>query len=159
MLSLASHRITRTVLRHFLAVVLAISLATGYAKPLLAQSNLSPGFAAGDASLTASQRAGREIWFFATAFNDRFYAYTYPQRLGGAVDWYKVLAANNKRDLFQAWGAIRILTAAFPVTRTVPRRVSTGRSASSGARAIRSFEVRRQDGVPRPGVRAARCTV
>lgn len=70
------------------------------------QSKLSPGYAASDAGLTASQRAGREIWFYATAFNDRFYTYSYPQRLGGAIDWYLVLAAKNKGDLFQAWGAI-----------------------------------------------------
>jgi hypothetical protein len=71
-----------------------------------AQSGLSPGFAAGEAGLSPSERAGREIWFFATAFNDRFYTYTYPQRLGGAIDWQLILGANNKRDLFQAWGAI-----------------------------------------------------
>jgi hypothetical protein len=71
-----------------------------------AQSSLSPGFAAGEAGLSAPERAGREIWFFATAFNDRFYTYTYPQRLGGAIDWYLVLGAARKRDLFQAWGAI-----------------------------------------------------
>ena len=28
---------------------------------------------------------------FATAFNDRFFTYTYPQRLGGAIDWYAIL--------------------------------------------------------------------
>ena len=28
---------------------------------------------------------------FATAFNDRFFTYTYPQRLGGAIDWYGIL--------------------------------------------------------------------
>lgn len=72
----------------------------------LAQSTLNPGYAAGDAKLSPSERAGREIWFFATAFNDRFYTYTYPQRLGAAIDWYRVLGAPNKRDLFQAWGAI-----------------------------------------------------
>jgi lactate dehydrogenase-like 2-hydroxyacid dehydrogenase len=37
-----------------------------------AQSQFSPGFAADEAGLTPSERAGREIWFFATAGNDRF---------------------------------------------------------------------------------------
>jgi hypothetical protein len=74
--------------------------------PVHAQSSLSPGFAAGDAQFSPSERAGREIWFFATAFNDRFYTYSYAQRLGGAIDWYRILAAKNRRDLFQAWGAI-----------------------------------------------------
>jgi hypothetical protein len=70
-----------------------------------AQSSLSPGFAADDAKFSPSARAGREIWFFATAFNDRFYTYSYPQRLGAAIDWYKILGAKSRGDLFQAWGA------------------------------------------------------
>jgi hypothetical protein len=44
--------------------------------------------------------------FFATASNDRFYTYSYAQRLGGAIDWYKILGAKNRGDLFQGWGAI-----------------------------------------------------
>lgn len=71
-----------------------------------AQSMLSPGYAETDAGYTPSERAGREIWFFATAFNDRFFTYTYPQRLGATIDWYEVLGAENKGDLFPAWGAI-----------------------------------------------------
>jgi len=71
-----------------------------------AQSALNPEFAAQDARYSASARAGREIWFFATAFNDRFYTYSYTQRLGGAIDWFRILAAKNKPDLFQAWGAV-----------------------------------------------------
>ena len=54
-----------------------------------AQSSLNPGYAAQDAQYSPSARAGREIWFFATAFNDRFYTYSYPQRLGAAIDWYQ----------------------------------------------------------------------
>jgi hypothetical protein len=76
------------------------------APPAEAQSTLSPGYAAADARYTPSERAGREIWFFATAFNDRFFTYAYPQRLGAVIDWYLVLGAENKKDLFQAWGAI-----------------------------------------------------
>ncbi len=70
-----------------------------------AQSSLNPGYAAQDAQYSPSARAGREIWFFATAFNDRFYTYSYPQRLGASIDWFKILAAKNKRDLFPGWGA------------------------------------------------------
>jgi hypothetical protein len=73
--------------------------------PAYSQRSLSPGFAAGGQGLSASEQAGREIWFFATAFNDRFYTYSYQQRLGAAIDWYLILAAKNKGDLFQAWGA------------------------------------------------------
>jgi hypothetical protein len=72
----------------------------------MAQSSLSPGYAAEDSKFSDSARVGRAIWFFATAFNDRFYTYSYPQRLGAAIDWYKILGAKNRRDLFQAWGAI-----------------------------------------------------
>jgi hypothetical protein len=78
----------------------------GTPAPADAQSSLSPGYAAADARYTPSERAGREIWFFATAFNDRFFTYSYPQRLGAVIDWYLVLGAKNKKDLFQAWGAI-----------------------------------------------------
>jgi hypothetical protein len=81
-------------------------LAGFAAPPAGAQSTLSPGYAAADPRYTPSERAGREIWFFATAFNDRFFTYSYPQRLGAVIDWYLVLGAENKQDLFQAWGAI-----------------------------------------------------
>ena len=69
-----------------------------------AQSKLNPGYAEQDKNYAPSARAGREIWFFATAFNDRFYTYSFPQRLGASIDWFKILAAKNKGDLFQGWG-------------------------------------------------------
>lgn len=56
--------------------------------------------------LTPAERAGKEIWFFATAFNDRFFTYSYPQRLGASIDWFKILGAPYRNELFQAWGAI-----------------------------------------------------
>jgi hypothetical protein len=93
----------RQVLFGCLAAALVALLSPASGK---AQSALNPGFAAGEAKLSPAARAGREIWFFATAFNDRFWTYSYPQRLGAAIDWYTILAAKNKRDLFQAWGAI-----------------------------------------------------
>ena len=88
----------------------------------LAQSSLSADYAQGDAKLSPSERAGREIWFFATAFNDRFYTYSYPQRLGGAIDWYRILAAENKADLFQAWGAIPDPDCCTPGSANCPAR-------------------------------------
>jgi len=81
-------------------------ILTGAPPPAGAQSSLSPGYAATDERYSPTERAGREIWFFATAFNDRFFTYSYPQRLGAAIDWYKVLGAKNRKDLFQGWGAI-----------------------------------------------------
>jgi hypothetical protein len=93
--------------RTSLCVLGAVAILAGFgAPPANAQSSLSPGYAAADARYTPSERVGREIWFFATAFNDRFFTYSYPQRLGAVIDWYLVLGAQNKKDLFQAWGAI-----------------------------------------------------
>ena len=84
----------------------AAALSVTIAGSAVAQTQFSPGYAAGDARFNASERAGREIWFFATAFNDRFYTYSYAQRLGGGIDWFRILAAKRKGDLFQGWGAI-----------------------------------------------------
>jgi hypothetical protein len=95
----------RVVLKRCLLLPLLAACGLGQLSSANSQSSLSPGYAAGDQGLTPSVRAGKEIWFYATAFNDRFYTYSYPQRLGAAIDWYLILAAKNKDDLFQAWGA------------------------------------------------------
>ncbi len=71
-----------------------------------AQSALSPGYAATDKDFTTSERAGREIWFYATAFNHRFFSYGYQQRLGALIDWYGVLNANDRDQRFEVWGII-----------------------------------------------------
>ncbi len=94
-------------MRSFLASVFAVlAVLIGSSEPVSAQSMLSPDYVATEKTYTDSERAGREIWFFATAFNDRFFTYSYPQRLGAAIDWYAILGAPFKADLFQAWGAI-----------------------------------------------------
>lgn len=71
-----------------------------------AQSSLSEGYARQVAPLSAAERAGSEIWFNATAFNDRFFTYGFQQRLGGLIDWYGILAASKRQDIFEAWGGI-----------------------------------------------------
>ncbi len=86
--------------------VIILLTGLGFSSSAWAQSKFSEGYARKDSRYSPSERAGREIWFYATAFNDRFFTYSYPQRLGAAIDWYKILAAENKGDLFQAWGAI-----------------------------------------------------
>src|ERR1700742_1594994 len=96
-----AHRRTVAITVAFVAL-----LGLTIAGPAAAQTSLSPGYAEQDAQFSASARAGREIWFFATAFNDRFYTYSYAQRLGGGIDWFRILAAKRKGDLFQGWGAI-----------------------------------------------------
>ena len=101
-------------LRRWPFVLLVAACTFWQAGDASAQRKLSSGYAATDTGLSASERAGKEIWFYATAFNDRFYTYSFPQRLGAAIDWYLILAAKNKGDLFQGWGAIN-------VTRSRPR--------------------------------------
>jgi hypothetical protein len=64
----------------------------------------NPGFYAGESSLTPSERAGREIWYKATAGNARFHTYVFQQRVNVLIDWYRVLNAQERADRFKAWG-------------------------------------------------------
>ena len=66
----------------------------------------NPGFYAGEAGLSPSARAGREIWYKATAGNSRFHTYTFQQRVGVLIDWYRVLNSQERSDRFAAWGII-----------------------------------------------------
>ena len=45
------------------------------------------GFHAAETVLSPSARAGREIWFKATAGNARFHTYTFQQRITALIDW------------------------------------------------------------------------
>ena len=56
--------------------------------------------------LSDSECVGRLIWFKATAGNDRFHTYTFQQRIGVLVDWFRVLRADQRDDRFWAWGII-----------------------------------------------------
>jgi hypothetical protein len=106
-------------------LALVLSLCLHLAPPARAQSVLSPEFAETNQGLSPSEAAGREIWMFATAFNDRFFTYTYPQRLGGAIDWYAVLRADRRADLFPAWGAIPDPDCCVPGDADCPARSAT----------------------------------
>ncbi len=64
------------------------------------------GFMAGAEGLTPSERAGREIWYKATAGNDRFHTYVFQQRMGVLIDWWRVLRADKRDQRFQAWGLV-----------------------------------------------------
>ena len=64
------------------------------------------GFRLGEAGLSPSARAGREIWYKATAGNDRFHTYVFQQRIGVVIDWYRVLRTDERPDRFAAWGLI-----------------------------------------------------
>lgn len=94
------------IFHNFSFVVLALVAMLLAVAPAKAQSSLSEDFAATNEGYSESERVGREIWLFATAFNARFFTYGFSQRLGGAIDWYRILAAKNKGELFQTWGAI-----------------------------------------------------
>ena len=64
------------------------------------------GFRAGAATLSPSEAAGREIWYKATAGNARFHTYTFQQRLGVLIDWYRVLQSTGREQRFKTWGLI-----------------------------------------------------
>ena len=98
-----------------LASILTLAPSSG-----MAQRSLSPGYAATDAPYNASEAAGREIWFYATAFNHRFFSYSYPQRLGAVVDWYRVLHAEGRDQRFETWGIINNPDCCTPGTENCP---------------------------------------
>jgi mono/diheme cytochrome c family protein len=83
----------------------AVVTHAGPAAPLPA-SYTSSGFYAGEKDLDPSERAGREIWYKATAGNGRFHTYVFQQRLGVLIDWYRVLRSDARPDRFKAWGLI-----------------------------------------------------
>ncbi|HRH73608.1 MAG TPA: cytochrome c, partial [Zoogloea sp.] len=56
--------------------------------------------------LSESECVGRLIWFKATGGNERFHTYTFQQRVGVLVDWFRVLRADQRNDRFWAWGII-----------------------------------------------------
>lgn len=56
--------------------------------------------------LSPSACVGRLIWYKATAGNDRFHTYTFQQRIGVLVDWFRVLRTDQRDDRFAAWGII-----------------------------------------------------
>ena len=76
----------------------------------------------GESELNASARAGRAIWYKATAGNGRFYTYVFPQRFNVLVDWYRVLNANEHADRFAAWGIINDPDCCVPGTKGCPAR-------------------------------------
>ena len=65
------------------------------------------GFYAGESSLSPSERAGREIWYKATAGNARFHTYIFPaahQRADRLVP--RAAAPGERGDRFKTWGII-----------------------------------------------------
>ena len=75
------------------------------AAPVMPAGTRPSGFYDGDAGPEPSERAGREIWYKATAGNSRFHTYVFQQRVGVLIDWHRVLNAERPRPL-PRWGII-----------------------------------------------------
>jgi len=82
--------------------------------------------------LSDSACVGRLIWYKATGGNDRFHTYTFQQRIGVLVDWYRVLRSDQRDDRFAAWGIINDPAAASRAIPIVPRRAPTKPTGSTG---------------------------
>jgi hypothetical protein len=83
---------------------------------------LDPGFHEGAKGLTPSERAGREIWFKATAGNDRFHTYVFQQRLGVLIDWNRVLNTASRGERFKTWGIINDPDCCQPGSPNCPKK-------------------------------------
>ena len=98
-----------------------------------------PGFYAGEASLNASERAGREIWYKATAGNARFHTYVFPaarQRADRLVPGAQCEGA--RRPLRGVGNHQRSGLLRSGQRRTARQRASTRPTDSTGARATTS---------------------
>ncbi|HEU4890131.1 MAG TPA: hypothetical protein VFT47_01190 [Vicinamibacterales bacterium] len=102
-----------------LPVAILIRVATSQPAP---PAPLDPGFHAAAQGLTPSERAGREIWFKATAGNDRFHTYVFQQRLGVLIDWYRVLRSSNRGERFKTWGIINDPDCCTPGSPNCPKK-------------------------------------
>ena len=116
-----------------------------------------PGFYAGEANLTPSERAGREIWYKATAGNSRFHTYVFQQRVNVLIDWYRVLNASERGDRFAAWGIINDPGCCVPGAKGCPAtslEQTYGFEWCPGDEELLS--IRRQAGLSRSGLRLCR---
>ena len=95
-----------------IALCLCLAAAAGVwadappAAPAATASYDDAGFRAGAAQLSPAEAAGREVWYKATAGNARFHTYTFQQRLGVLIDWYRVLKSDAREQRFKTWGLI-----------------------------------------------------
>jgi hypothetical protein len=90
--------------------------------PVSASAAEHPGFYEDEAGLTPSERAGREVWYKATGGNARFHTYTFQQRIGVLIDWYRVLNSQDRLDRFAAWGLINDPGCCTPGTEGCPAK-------------------------------------
>ncbi len=105
--------------------------------------------------LSDSACVGRLIWYKATGGNDRFHTYTFQQRIGVLVDWYRVLRSDQRDDRFAAWGIINDPACCKPGDPDCPAKSpdeTYGFDWCPGRR--RAAQVRRQARVCRSRLRA-----
>ena len=114
--------------------------ATAAAAPTAPGTSMpdNAGFYAGESSLSPSERAGREIWYKATAGNARFHTYVFPQRINVLIDWYRVLNARERGDRFAAWGIINDPGCCLPGSDGCPAKSLETPTGSTGAPATTS---------------------
>ena len=98
---MATHRIVFA----WAAVLLPLAFTPTHADQSAAVYS-DAGFHAAAADLSPSERAGREIWYKATAGNDRFHTYVFQQRMGVLIDWWRVLRADKRGERFKTWGLV-----------------------------------------------------
>ena len=84
----------------------ATGVAAGQARPVPEASAVDQDAPYAEAcareGLSPSACVGRLIWYKATGGNDRFHTYTFQQRIGVLVDWYRVLRSDQRDDRFAA---------------------------------------------------------
>ncbi len=106
-----------------ISVVKGSAVVTHTGAPIaLPASYTGSGFYEGEKGLDPSERAGREIWYKATAGNDRFHTYVFQQRLGVLIDWHRVLRSDRRQDRFKTWGLINDPDCCTPGTKDCPAK-------------------------------------
>lgn len=119
---------TLTPSRSFLycALSIAVSLLSFISASSAAEPSATPytdaGFYQAGADLNPSERAGREIWYKASAGNDRFHTYVFQQRMGVLIDWYRVLNSPARDQRFAVWGLINDPSCCTPGSKDCPAK-------------------------------------
>ena len=122
-MNVMSFRVQRRSIAALIVLSLPVAMLIGVATLQQAPPPPSdPGFHAGAQGLTPSQRAGREIWFKATAGNGRFHTYVFQQRLGVLIDWNRVLRSEARGERFKIWGLINDPDCCTPGSPNCPRK-------------------------------------
>ena len=118
-----------------------------------------PGFYAGEAGMNASERAGREIWYKATAGNDRFHTYTFPAARRRPDRLVPRAATARSATTGSAPGASSTIPAAARrAAKAVPAKVleeTYGFDWCPGDEEL--LKLRRARGLSRPGLRLQGC--